>query len=65
MYQDGINPDLNIELLYSEDPIIIGQDITEQYSCTLNACVDDFIVFDHALNDEEVAELRDVYSSTI
>ena len=62
---DSIPSELNISAVGVDDNIVIGQDCTETYPCQLNADLDDFIIFDHALSAEEVAELRGVYSSII
>lgn len=65
MYSVEINHELNVADVYVDNSIIIGQDITYNYPCALNACLDDLIIFNCALTGDNVNSLKRIYDNAI
>lgn len=57
------NNSLNFKRIQTDYPIVIGQDMTMKYPISLNASLDDVIIFNNALNPEELSQLKDYYTN--
>ena len=53
---------VDLSILCTNYPFMVGQDITGKYSSKLNASVDEVMIFDSALTADDVEELRLYYT---
>ena len=59
--EDIDNTQIDLESCLSDTPIMIGQDASGNYNYSLPAMIDDFMVFNDAITETEIEQLKEYY----